>query len=69
MTDERLAELVRASLPPSPVDGPARDLWPRVASRLGQRPHWSYLDLGLAAAAAAALAMFPEWFWLLAYHL
>ena len=69
MTDERLKELVRASLLPSPIDGPARDVWPHIAARLEQRPRWSYLDLGLAAAAATALAIFPEWFWLLAYHL
>ena len=72
MTDERLNELVRASLPPSWHDGndaPQRDMWPQIAFRLEQRPRWSYLDLGLAAAAAAALAIFPEWLWLLAYHL
>ena len=69
MTDERLRELVRAALPPSRNDRPARDMWPRVASRLEERPRWSYLDLGLAAAAATVLAVFPDWFWLLAYHL
>ena len=69
MTDERLTELVRAALPPSRTDGPSHDAWPRVASRLERRPRWSYLDLGLAAAAAIVLAIFPEWIWLLAYHL
>jgi hypothetical protein len=69
MTDERLRELVRAALPPSRNDRPTQDMWPRVASRLEQRPRWSYLDLGLAAAAATLLAAFPDWFWLLAYHL
>ena len=69
MTDEQLQELVRASLPPAQTDGPTRDLWPLFASRLEERPRWSYVDLGLAAAAAVALAIFPEWFWLLAYHL
>ena len=69
MTDERLKDLVRAALPPSSNDGPAQDLWPPLAARLEQRSRWSYLDLGLAAAAATLLAVFPEWFWLLAYHL
>lgn len=69
MTDERLQELMRASLPPSRSGGPARDVWPQIASRLAQRPPWSYLDLGLAAAAGTTLAAFPEWLWLLAYHL
>ena len=69
MTDERLKELLRAVLPPSQPGGPARDVWPRIESRLEQRPRWSYVDLGLAAAAATALAAFPEWLWLLAYHL
>lgn len=69
MTDERLKELLNRGLPPSPHDGPSRDVWPEIASRLDQRARWSYVDLGLAAAAATALAVFPEWLWLLAYHL
>ena len=69
MTDERLKDLVKAALPPSQIDGPAKDVWPRIESRLHQRPQWSYMDLGLAAAAATALLVFPEWLWLLAYHL
>jgi hypothetical protein len=40
-----------------------------MSTRFEQAPRWSYLDLGLAAAAAVALAVFPEWLWLLAYHL
>jgi hypothetical protein len=66
MTDERLKELVRAAVPLAADDGPRRDLWPQVATRFDQSARWSYLDLGLAA---AALVIFPEWFWLLAYHL
>jgi hypothetical protein len=69
MTDERQTELVRAALPAAQSDGPARDVWPQIASRIDEPPHWSYLDLALAAAAAAVLAMFPEYLWLLAYHL
>lgn len=42
---------------------------PQMAARLGESPRWSYIDLGLAAAAAVTLAVFPEWLWLLAYHL
>jgi len=69
MTDEHLRDLVRAALPPPQVDGPARDVWRRIESRLEQRPQWSYVDLGLAAAAATTLVVFPEWLWLLVYHL
>ena len=69
MTDERLKELLRTAVTTPVADEPARDLWPDVANRFDQRPRWSYVDLGLAAAAAVALTIFPEWFWLLSYHL
>lgn len=69
MTDEEFKELLRNIVPPSVDDAPARDLWPDVASRFEQTRGWSYIDLGLAAAAALALVRFPEWFWLLTYHL
>lgn len=69
MTDEHLNTLLRAALPPSANDGPRRDVWPRIAARLEERGRWSYVDLGLAAAVVAALALNPEWLWLLAYHL
>jgi hypothetical protein len=46
-----------------------RDLWPPLVARLKERPRWSLIDVGLAAAAAVALLMFPEWLWLLAYHI
>jgi hypothetical protein len=69
MTDERLATLLRAALPPSANDAPRRDVWPRIAARLDERWRWSYVDLSLATAAGAALALNPEWLWLLAYHL
>ena len=69
MTDEQLKDLLRASMPLAANDRPARDVWPQLASRFEQGPRWSYLDLGLAAAAAVALVVFPEWLWLLAYHL
>jgi hypothetical protein len=67
--DDRLAHLLRAALPPANAAGPSRDLWPRVASRLDARVRVSWLDLGVAAAVAAALLMRPAWLWLLAYHL
>ena len=69
MTDDRLTELLRAALPPAPDERPAHDLWPAVARRFDRTPRWSYVDLSLAAAAAIALAINPEWLWLLAYHL
>jgi hypothetical protein len=69
MTDERLSELLRGALPQTHDEHPGRNVWPRVSARLESSTSWSYLDLGLAAAAAVALVMFPEWLWLLAYHL
>ena len=69
MTDERLGELLRAALPPSAADDPSPDLWMPLASRLDRGPRWSSVDLGLAAAVAVTLLMFPEWLWVLAYHL
>ena len=69
MTDERLESLLRAAVPPSLDDGPRRDLWPVLARRFDDPPKWSYLDLSLAAAVVVVLAIFPEWLWLLVYHL
>jgi hypothetical protein len=67
--DDRLARLLRAALPPVDAAGPSRDTWPRVARGLEARGRVSWVDLGLAAAVAAALLMHPGWLWLLAYHL
>ena len=69
MTDDRFKQLLQTAVPPSVDDGPMRDLWPEAAKRFDQTRRWSYIDLGLAAAAAIALTIFPEWFWLLTYHL
>ena len=69
MTDERLKELLRGALHLPDAEEPRRDPWPRMATRFQQGTRWSYVDLGLAAAAVIALAAFPEWLWLLAYHL
>ena len=68
MTDERLKNLLRSALPPTD-HGAARDVWPRLSERLDRTTEWSYVDLGLAAAAAVTFLIFPEWLWLLAYHL
>jgi hypothetical protein len=67
--DDRLVHLLRTALPPAGLARPARDLWPRVANGMESRVRVSWVDLGLAAALAAALLMRPAWLWLLAYHL
>ena len=69
MTEDQLQKLLRETLRPSAEGGPVRDVWPQIGTRFEQRPRWSYLDLGLAAAAAGTLVVFPEWLWPLAYHL
>jgi hypothetical protein len=69
MTDERLQELLLTAMSPSADEVPKRDLWPQMATRFEHAPRWSYVDLSLAAAVLAALAVFPEWLWPLAYHL
>ena len=69
MTDKRLQALLLTAISPSVDSGPKRDLWPQMASRFDEAPRWSYVDLGLAAVVVAALAIFPEWLWPLAYHL
>ena len=69
MTDERLKELLRGAMALSDSEEPRHDLWPHMAARFDEKPRWSYVDLGLAAAVIAALAIFPEWLWLVAYHL
>jgi hypothetical protein len=69
MTDESLQTLLKSAMPPTADDGPSRDVWRDVVTRIDGTPRWSLLDLGLAAAVAIALILFPEGFWLLAYHL
>ena len=68
MTDDDLERLIRAAIPPVDATGPESDLWPAVARRVNAPPPWAWIDLGLVAAVGAALAMFPEWISLLAYH-
>ena len=69
MTDDECVALVRAAIHPTDDERPARDLWPAVRARAAAGPHWSWVDLAMAAAAGAALAMNPQWISLLAYHL
>ena len=67
--DDRLERLVRSAIPPVAAARPSRDLWPAIVNR-GRAPvRWSWLDLSVAAVVAIALVMFPDWLWLLAYHL
>ena len=67
--DERLERLLRSALPPVANAGPSRDLWPLVVSRSREPMAWSWLDVGLAAVVTILLLRFPNWLWLLAYHL
>ena len=69
MTDEHLKDLLRSALPRIDDGVVAADVWPQLSARLDGTTAWSYVDVGLAAAAAVAFVIFPEWLWLLAYHL
>ncbi len=70
MTEQhRLARLLREALPPSTAQAPSRDLWPLVVGRSHATPSWSWLDLGMATGVLIVLSVFPDWLWLLAYHL
>lgn len=67
--DEGIGRMLRSALPPTEAGRTSHDLWPQVVSRCREPLAWSWLDLGLAAAVCLVLALFPDWFWLLAYHL
>ena len=69
MHDEELQALLRSAMRAPDVDGPSADLWPRVIERMQARPGSHWVDIALAAAILALLAMFPQWMFLLAYHL
>ena len=70
MTDDELfGRLLRSALPPATAPGPSHDLWPLVVRRCRATVAWSWLDLSLAAVVVLVLLLFPEWLWLLAYHL
>lgn len=69
MIDEtRLAELLRSAIAPVAAASPRGDLWPRVVEG-GRRRRWSWLDIGLAAAAAGTLLFRPDLMLWLSYHL
>jgi hypothetical protein len=68
MTDDELILLVRSAVRPVRTSGPARDLWPTVVAGSRQRPSWSWLDIGLAVAAAIVLLAHPDLFLVLVYH-
>jgi len=67
--DEPLERLLRSAHPPVPPLKPTRDLWPLIVNRSDASVRWSWLDMSVAAAVAIVLLMFPNWLWLLAYHL
>ena len=70
MTDhDRLARLLRSALPRPAASVPSRDLWPSIAHRSRAWQGVSWLDIGIAAGAGIFLLIFPDWLWLLAYHL
>jgi hypothetical protein len=69
MRDDEIGALLRSELPEVDARAPARDLWPRVVDRIDARPSPHWLDFVLAAAVAALLALVPQWFFILAYHL
>jgi len=68
MTDEYLKDLLRSALPPMSRQGPARDLWPKVVSRIEAPPGWSWLDISVAIGLAIALLIFPKALLLIAFH-
>jgi hypothetical protein len=67
--DERLEDLIRSVLPPVAAVQPTRDLWPLVVRRGQALPAWSWVDVGLAAALAIVLLVFPRLLLVLVYHL
>lgn len=69
MTDDRLEKLLRDALLPTQPSASRRDVWPLLAERLDEKPRWSLIDIGLSAAVVVSLLLFPEWLWLLVYHL
>jgi len=69
MRDDELRSLLRSALREVDVSEPGRDLWPRVVQRLDSRPVPHWIDLVLAAAIVTLLAIVPQWFFILAYHL
>jgi hypothetical protein len=69
MRDDEIGLLLRSALPEVDARTPARDLWPQVVHRIESRPSPHWLDIVLAAAVITLLALVPQWFFILAYHL
>lgn len=69
MTGDRLGKLLREALPPTEASASRHDVWPLLVERLAESSRWSLIDIGLGVAAAVSLLLFPEWLWLLVYHL
>jgi len=67
--DKRLRDLVRLAIPPVAAVKPSRDLWPSVVEKIQAPAEWSWVDVALAAAVLIALAVFPEWLFVIVYHL
>ncbi len=66
---DRLQRLLRSTFPPVAASGPSRDLWPSIVRPEQAPQHISWVDIGLGAIVAIGLLIFPDWLWLLAYHL
>lgn len=70
MTDQDpLERLLRSAFPPAEAQEPSRDLWPLIVKHSQASRGWSRLDISMAAVVAMVMLMFPDWLWLLAYHL
>jgi hypothetical protein len=69
MTDDELRDWLKAALPPVAAGPTPADAWRRVNERLDEPPPWSLVDATLALAVAIALAIFPEWGWVIAHYL
>ena len=68
-TYEQFLDLFRSAIRPMPDIRPARDLWPEVAGPRRTPARWSWVDSSVAAVIVAVLVMFPNWVFLLAFHL
>ena len=61
--------LLRSAVPPVAARQPAHDAWVRIVARVGAGPEWSWIDVGVAAAAGAGFMLRPDLMIWLAYHL
>jgi hypothetical protein len=71
MNEDEIRTLLQEALPPWRELEPARDLWPRLRSRLEARPavlFWLW-DAGAVALVLLLLALFPGLMPALVYHL